>query len=287
MPIRYSFWTDRPRNVRHRDYQNYLGLRFGTVVLGGIGLCILVMSVFGVTLKASSELAALPGLSISDALSWDGNSNNPVKIEGFLLASNPYTMPDDDSLQVIRGGLLVVARGDRDADERVREELFRWERAANHVTLSDGSSTIPLAFNLDILPLVEDRSARGRVLWAGDARRSQPLDVEYEAQIFPLTPTIWNGVESVFVDVTRRYLVQGEWVTIVAGLDTSSGQAQLVDPLGNRLQVYRGSEADILQTNQQARRSMGIVAILMLGGSYLLFRKAGEMYYQFEILSNQ
>ncbi|MEM8717069.1 MAG: hypothetical protein AAGE92_15070, partial [Cyanobacteria bacterium P01_G01_bin.4] len=181
MPIRYSFWTDRPRNVRHRDYQNYLGLRFGTVVLGGIGLCILVMSVFGVTLKASSELAALPGLSISDALAWDGNSNDPIKIEGFLLASNPYTMPDEDSLQVIRGELLVAARGDRD-EERVREELFRWEHTANNVTLSDGNTTIPLAFNLDTLPLVEDRSARARVLWAGEARRSQPLDVEYETQ---------------------------------------------------------------------------------------------------------
>ena len=135
MPIRYSFWTDRPRTVRHRDYQNYLGLRFGTVVLGGIGLCILVMPVFGVTLQTSSDLAALPELSISDALSWDGDSNDPIKMEGFLPASNPYTMPDDDSLQVIRGELLVAARGDRDTgkrvrDERVRDEFFRWERTA-------------------------------------------------------------------------------------------------------------------------------------------------------------
>lgn len=52
----------------------------------------------------------------------------------------------------------------------------------------------------------------------------------YEEQIFPLNPTIWEGVDSVFVDVTRRFLVQGESVTIVAGIDRSHGHAQLVDP---------------------------------------------------------
>lgn len=287
MPVKYSFWTDRPRNVRRRDYDNYVGLRFATVILGGLGCCILVMFILGTTLQSSSELAAVPGLSLSEALDWDGSSSEPVKLEGFLLADRPFTMPDDDSLEVIRGELLVAARGDRDSAERVREELFRWERLAGRVTLSDGSTAIPLAFNLEILPTIEDRSARAKVLWAGDARRSQPLDVEYEDQIFPLTPTIWNGVESLFVDVTRRYLLQGESVTIVTGIDTSSDRPQLVDPLGNRLRVYRGSEADILRRNQQGRRTMGMVAILMLGGGYLLHRKANEMYRQFEILSNQ
>ncbi|MGK7910294.1 MAG: hypothetical protein AB4050_02260 [Synechococcus sp.] len=244
------------------------------------------MTVFGVTLQTSSELAALSGLSISEALAWEGGSNDPVKIEGFLLAESPYAMPDDESLRVIRGELLIAARSGS-SEERVREELFRWDRAADIVTLSDGNITIPLAFNLDVLPTVDDRSARARVLWVGETRRSRPLEVEYEEQIFPLTPAIWEGVESVFVDVTRRYLVQGELVTVVAGIDTSSGSAQLVDPLGDRLRVHWGNEADILRTNQQARRTMGMVAILMLVGSYLLYRKADEMYRQFEILSNQ
>ena len=115
-------------------------------------------------------------------------------------------MPDDNTLQVIRGELLVAARGDRDSSERVRKELFRWERIANIVTLSDGNNTIPLAFNLEILPMTEDHTARARVLWAGKARLSPPLEVEYEERLFPLSPTIWEGVESVFVDVARRYL---------------------------------------------------------------------------------
>ena len=285
--MRYSFWTDRPRNVSRRDYERYQAFQFGAIATGGMAALSFVVAVLGLTLQTSQQLAELPALTVAEASDRRSGSSDAVKIEGFLVADTPLRMPDDPALEVVLGELTVTARGDRGSDETVREQLFAWNESARTVFLSDRSNRVAIGFDLNELPLEEDSSARGRVLHAGEARTSRPVEVEYGDRIFPLNRQQWEGVDSVFVDVTRRYLVHGETVTIVAAVEVSTPSNRLVDPLGDRLRVYRGTEAEILREGQQARVFAGFFAIAMAIASFLLGRVALLMYRDFVVISQQ
>jgi hypothetical protein len=180
--MRYNWLVDRPRNVPRRDYERYQLMTFGAVGLGFLSIALLVGSISGLTLWTSRELADLDGMTVEEALAYDGDSQDLVKIEGFLLADDPVTMPDDDGQQVVRGQVEVIAKqpgrsedaADEDSDAETADQtaansdtpdsaavprqvtLLEWEGTAESVFLSDGDRQIPLAFDLATLPLAED-----------------------------------------------------------------------------------------------------------------------------------
>jgi hypothetical protein len=213
--MRYNWLVDRPRNVPRRDYERYQLMTFGAVGLGFLSIALLVGSISGLTLWTSRELADLDGMTVEEALAYDGDSQDLVKIEGFLLADDPVTMPDDDGQQVVRGQVEVIAkqpgRSDDEADESSDAEtadqtatnpdtsdsaavprqvtLLEWEDTAESVFLSDGDRQIPLAFDLTTLPLAEDAGdvepeyvREGRLQPAPAA----PVAVRYGKELLPL-----------------------------------------------------------------------------------------------------
>lgn len=102
MKMRRSFWTDRPRHVSKQEYNRYSFMVFGTVVTGGLGAMLLISSVLGMTTWQGNELAELPEMSISEALNHKGKGASPFKISGYLLASDPISMPDEPELKVLK-----------------------------------------------------------------------------------------------------------------------------------------------------------------------------------------
>jgi hypothetical protein len=313
--MRYSWLVDRPRNVPRRDYERYQLMTFGAVGLGFLSIALLVGSISGLTLWTSRELADLDGMTVEEALAYDGDSQDLVKIEGFLLADDPVTMPDGDGQQVVRGQVEVVAKqpgrsedaADEDSDAETADQtaansdtpdsaavprqvtLLEWEGTAESVFLSDGDRQIPLAFDLATLPLAEDSGdVEPEYVREGDAARtSRPIAVRYGGELLPLPQTYLDRGSTVIVDVERAVLSQGASAVVVAGLEVTPDGNQLIDPLGDRLQVNLGTEADIREQGQRTRVMFFILAIPVGIASFFLGRSALAMRREFVWMSNE
>ena len=313
--MRYNWLVDRPRNVPRRDYERYQLMTFGAVGLGFLSIALLVGSISGLTLLASRELADIDGMTVEEALAYDGDSQDLVKIEGFLLADEPVTMPDDDGQQVVQGQLQVVARqpgrSDDEADESSDTEtsdetaatpdtsdsaavppditLLEWEDTAEAVFLSDGDRQIPLAFDPAILPLAEDLGdIEPEYVREGDSSRtSRTVALQYGDERLPLPQAYIDQGETVIVDVERMVLSQGASAVVVAGLEVTPEGNQLVDPLGDRLQVSLCTEAEIREQGQRTRVMFFILAIPAGVASFFLGRSALAMRRDFVWMSNE
>ncbi|ABW25677.1 hypothetical protein AM1_0628 [Acaryochloris marina MBIC11017] len=289
MKMRRSFWTDRPRHVSKQEYNRYSFMVFGTVVTGGLGAMLLISSVLGMTTWQGNELAELPEMSISEALNHKGKGASPFKISGYLLASDPISMPDEPELKVLKGELQISAKF-RDSGETTHEMLFEWQEQVDGVMLSQANrlqtSTQAISVDVDLaqLPLRTDRRARARLQYDGSSRTSRPIAIEYQDQTFPLAdlPT----TRTVTPKVLRQYFPSGEKVTLIASIE--SGQtSKLVAPLGQELKILRGSESDIRKTGATARLMFGLTSFVLLGVSYGLGTKAARLRHSFVVRSNQ
>ncbi|MDA0267355.1 MAG: hypothetical protein O2890_15730 [Cyanobacteria bacterium] len=308
--MRYRWFVDRPRNVSRPEYDRYQLLLFSAAGLGALTFGLLFGSISGLTLSTSRDLAEIDGMTVEEALAYDGNSRDLVKIEGFLLAENPATMPDDEAQPVIRGRLQVIAResgsgsGDEsDAEDGAEEAggdaaapeglqpttLLDWEETAAPVFLSDGDRQIPLAFDATALPLSEDAGdVEPEYVREGDsARTSYTVAVKYGEAVLPLPPDYIAQKSSIIVDVERAVLPQGASAVVVAGLDVTPAGNQLVDPLGDRLQISLGTEAEIREQGQQTRVMFFILAIPAGIASWFLGRSALAMRREFVERSNE
>jgi hypothetical protein len=306
--MRYRWFVDRPRNVSRQDYDRYQLVLFGAVGLGVLTLGFLFSSIGGLTLSTSRDLAEIDGMTVEEALAYDGDSPDLVKVEGFLLAENPATMPDDEQ-QVIRGRLQVIARepgsgsgdgsdtgsGAENADAADSAAvlqpvtLLEWEETTAPVWLSDGDRQIPLAFDSTALPLPDDAGDVGpEYVREGDsARTSRTVAVQYGKDLLPLPQDYIDQGETVIVDVERAVLPQGASAIVVAGLEVTPEGNQLVDPLGDRLQISLGTEAEIREQGQHMRVMFFILAIPAGIASGVLWRSAMAMRQEFVILSNE
>lgn len=246
----------------------------------------------GTSPQASETSAQTQTLSVAEAANYQGESIELVKLEGFLVSDNAVQMPDDDSLTVIRGELELTARKTSSSDDVLRETLFEWTGNAEPVFLSDGETQIPLAFDVVRLPLPEaevDRENEPEVEKTGNsARTRKPTAVTYSGMTFPLDPEQWGATsDAVIVDVSRSALPYGSSAIIVAGLKTTDAGNQLVDPLGDRLLVQLGTEADVRATAKRTRRMFAIIWIPFAIASFFLTRSARRYYQEMVEISNQ
>jgi hypothetical protein len=291
--VRYQWFRDIPRNITYREYEQFQFRSFGAVSLGLTAAVMAIVSITGQTLQPAEKLSQIESLSIAEAISSEGDRPGPVKLEGYLVTDNPPTMPDDAARRVIRGRLRIIARGPSeagDSPEPLRETLFTWEETASQVFLSDGDRRIPLAFDLAVLPMREETAGNPspRLLREGrSSRTSRPVAVEYGEQVFPLSPEVWGQASSVFTDLERQVLPHGQSVVIVAKLASTPEGNQLVDPLGDRLQVSLGTEDEIRQQGKRMRRWFIFLAIPLGLASFMVGRSAYGMWQEFVERSNQ
>ncbi|MFH7242416.1 MAG: hypothetical protein ACHWZW_06150 [Spirulina sp.] len=293
--VRYQWFRDIPRNVSYRDYERFQFRAFGAFSLGVTAAALAIVAMTGQTLRPAEELSQMDSLSIEAAMTVGADHPSPVKLEGYLVTDAPLTMPDDAARRVIRGRLRLMARGpsgsDADRDpEPQRETLLAWEETVDSVFLSDGKHRIPLAFDLAGLPMQEETAGRlsPRIVRAGtSSRTSRPVAVEYGDQVLPLSPDVWGQASSVFVDLERQVLPYGQAVVVVAKVEATPQGNQLVDPLGDRLQVRLGTEDEIRQQGQRTRRWFLFLAIPLGFASFVVGRSAYDLWQEFVERSNQ
>ena len=292
--MRYQWFQDVPRNVTRREYEQLQLRSFGAVGLGLAAAMMFVSSVFGLTLQTSRNLAEIGDMSIEAAIAHKGDRIELVQLEGYLVADNPPTMPDNDAQKVIRGRVKLSARTDADSGadgtESVKKEtLFEWEDAADTVFLSDGERRIPLAFDLAVLPMKDDLGDLSpRTIRQGEsARTRRPVAVEYGDEHYPLPLDRWGDIDSVFTDFERQVLPHGQSVVIAAGLEATAQGVQLTDPLGERLQVLIGTEADIRRQGERLRVLFLLLSIPLGFACFLVGRSALRLRQEFVERSNQ
>jgi hypothetical protein len=292
--MRYQWFQDVPRNVTRREYQRLQFLNFCSIGLGVTATMMAVASLSGLTLKTSRTLDQIDAMTIEAATTYNGDPIDLVQLEGYVVADNPPTMPDNQAQQVIRGKLALSARpeattGNADQQSPQSAILFAWETATEPVSLSDGTHRIPLGFDLAMLPMEDDLGdASPRILYEGEsARTSRPVAIEYGDQIYPLPLDSWGEVDSVFTDIERQVLTQGQSVVVVAGLNTTPQGNQLVDPLGNRLQILIGTEAGIRRQGQQLRVLFLILAFPLGFASFMVGKSAHQLNQAFIERSNE
>jgi hypothetical protein len=167
--------------------------------------------------------------------------------------------------------------------------LLAWEDTAETVFLSDGDRQIPLAFDLAVLPLsAEPGDVELETIRQGDSARTRyPVAVQYGDEVFPLPEAYVAQRRYIPVDVERWVLPQGASAVVVAGLETTPEGNQLVDPLGDRLQVTLGTEATIQEQGERSRILFFFLAIPTGIGSGLLGRSAMAMRREFVKISNE
>ncbi|MDJ0707547.1 MAG: hypothetical protein QNJ46_30090 [Leptolyngbyaceae cyanobacterium MO_188.B28] len=292
--MRYQWFQDVPRNVTRREYGQLQFRNFCAVGLGLGAAMMLISSVFGLTLQTSRTLAEIDDMSIKAAIAHEGDRIDLVQLEGYLVADNPPTMPDNDAQKVIRGQVKLSARtgensGADGAESIQKETLFEWEESADTVFLSDGDRRILLAFDLAVLPMESDLGDLSpRTIRQGEsARTRRPVAVEYGDEHYPLPLDRWGDIDSVFTDFERQVLPHGQSVVVTAGLETTAQGVQLIDPLGDRLQVLIGAEADIRQQGERLRVMFLILAFPFGFASFLVGRSALRLRQEFVERSNQ
>ena len=285
--MRWSWWKDAPRNVSENEYAKFELLVLGAIASGGLAVISLVMGLTGQALKTSQELAQVEQLSVQ-AASEATTNRDLIKLEGYLVADNPPTMPDDPALQVIQGKIALTARnGPSAAEETIQKVLFTWEAAVEQVFLSDGETRIPLAIALEKFPLPAAQPGpdqRPKIERTGEsARLSKPKAITYADQTFPLTAADWGRLDYITTDLDRRVLPHGQTVTVVAALRDQ----QLVDPLGGRLKIALGTEADIRRTGERFGRILTVIWLPLAIASYLCGKKAAQLNQEFLERSQQ
>ena len=292
--MRYQWFRDIPRNVTRREYEQYRLRNFGAIALGGMAAMMLFAALSGLTLKTSRELAEIDTMSIEEAVTYGGDRIELLQLEGYLVADNPLVMPDDQAQKVIRGKVKLVARadadsGNTDSEPPRRETLFEWDETVASVFLSDGERRIPLAFDLAVLPMEDDSwdFSPSTIREGESSRTSRPVAIEYADQQYPLPLETWGEIDTVFTDLERETLPHGQSVVIVAGLETTFAGTQLIDPLGNHLQVLMGTEEEIRREGQQTRVMFLLLPIPLGIGSFLLGKSAYRMRQEFVDRSNQ
>ncbi|NEQ44577.1 MAG: hypothetical protein F6K00_13845 [Leptolyngbya sp. SIOISBB] len=247
--MRYQWFQDVPRNVTRREYQRLQFYNFASLGLGVLAASLAISSITGLTLQISRELDDIDHLTIAEALTHEGDRLDLIKVEGFLIADNPPTMPDDETRQVIRGELTIVAQAETETEETDENSdvqqlavLYDWAAVAEPVFLSDSDRHLPLAFDLAVLPMESEEGPFDpeTVYTDEPARLSRPVAIQYGTEMLPLPLEDWGPVDRVSTDMTRQVLPYGQSVVIVAALEASTDGPQLVDPLGDRLQVHWG-----------------------------------------------
>jgi hypothetical protein len=287
--MQYQWFRDIPRYVTRREYQQYQFRRLCALGLGAMSAMMAIAAITGITMKPARDLAVIDAITIAEAVAHGGDRLDVVKLEGFLVADNSPTMPDDEARRVIHGALSITARGDADSGGNesagpLREVLFDWEESVDAVFLSDGDRRLPLAFDLTVLPMPEEEhpDLSPNVMREGDsARARRPVAIEYGDRLFSLSPDMWGDEESVFVDVDRRVLPQGASVVVVAALESTPQGSRLVDPLGDRLKVSLGKEDDIRRQGEQARLLFAILCVPMGIASVLVGRSTHRLWQEF------
>lgn len=287
--MQYQWFQDVPRYVTRREYKRFQFRKLCAIALGALSATMAIAAVTGITLKPARELSAIDAISVAEAVDYRGDRLELVKLEGFLVADDAPTMPDDAARRVIRGSLTLSARRDADAgddesDEPLRETLFEWDASVDAVFLSDGDRRLPLAIDLAVLPLSEedhpdftpDVVREGR-----SARTSRPVAVDYGDRRFPLSSEMWADADSAFVDVERRVLPHGASVVVVTALESTPQGNRLVDPLGDRLQVVLGTEDDIRRQGERSRILFAVLWIPVGIASWMVGRSANGLWQEF------
>jgi hypothetical protein len=297
--MRYQWFQDVPRNVTRQEYRGLHWRYFCSGFLGLFAAGALVSAFTGVMMQTSRDLAKVNAMSVADAIDAEGDRHDMVKLEGFIVADDALPMPDDEAQRVIRGTLTLLARNGSSSDDDsdngddeplIRETLFDWNNSASEVFLTDGDRRIPLAFDLAVLPMDDapHDEFSPKVIKQGDSvRNQQPVAVEYGEMLFPLDPTTWGEADSVFTDIERQLLPEGQSVVIVASIDTGVPGNQLVDPLGDRLQVLIGTEESIRADSIRTRIMFVVVAIPLGIVSWIIWRSAQDLQAEFVERSNQ
>lgn len=290
--MRYRWWTDVPRNVSRQEYSRLQLFNMGAILTGFLAVGSALLALTGGSLQESKELAQLEAMSIAEAANYQGDSVELVKLEGFLVSDEVARMPDDESLTVIRGNVELIIQALTDSDVRLQDTLFEWTYKAESIFLSDGDAQIPLAFDLAKIPV-----PAAEVDWdmepeiekaAGSARNRKPTAVIYGDMTFPLDAETWGSAgDDVRVEMTRTALPHGQSAVVVAGLEATDVGNRLVDPLGDRLTVKLGTEADILADNQQTRRMFAFLWIPFAIACFFLSRSARRYYQELVEISNQ
>ncbi len=296
MKARYSWWTDRPRNVTHKEYQQYqflmMGL-FATVFFGMASGASFVMRV----LDFLQPKEPVPGMTVQEAASYgqDGAAQRMdiVQLEGYLVADASESMPDEPELKVLRGRLLLEAEvGEGEA--LVKETFLDWEYQAEEVFLSDGSARVAIAFPLEQLPMKKDFSAKAWVTGgeSGSARTqtSKPVMIEYGEDTFApseaMKAAAYEAGHSILAEATREYLADGAAVVVQAALEGTPEGGRLVDPLGERLSVELGTAKEIKAGNVKATIFSFLFAIGMMVLAFELEKKRSKVWQEFVARSN-
>jgi hypothetical protein len=291
--MRYQWFQDVPRNVTRQEYQRLQFYSFAALGLGGMAVMMAIAAVSGLTLQDARELDAVDHLTIAEAANHTGDRLDLVKLEGFLVTDSPLTMPDDEGREVIRGELTITARAGTDSeteDELPKEiVLYDWAVAAESVYLTDGDHRLPLAFNLAVLPMQAEPGpiAPETIRTDESPRTSRPLAIQFGEETFPLPLDAWGPVDRVSTDMSRLVLPQGQSAIVVAAVEATPEGAQLTDPLGDRLQVYLGTEDEIVETGQRLRVTYGIGAVILAIVSFFIARSAYQLRQEFLLRSNQ
>lgn len=284
--MRYQWFQNVPRHVTRQEYRRLQGLSFCSLILGVSTVAMAFATVSGLTLQSSRQLAQIEAISIAAATDHTGELLAPVKLQGFLVTEDAPTMPDQPDLRVIRGVLQLTAKLETETDEPVVETLWAWEDSAETVFLSDGTEQIPLGFDLAVLPMTaQDIDESARVVRQGEsARTKRPVAVEYGGQTLPLPEA---DIDSIITEVERQVLPHGQEVVVVAGLESGPQGSQLVDPLGNRLKVLIGSEAEIRRQGQRLRMLYGLLVVPMGVACWAVTGSARRLRQEFVERSNQ
>ncbi|MGF1460531.1 MAG: hypothetical protein ACFBSG_16075 [Leptolyngbyaceae cyanobacterium] len=320
--MRYRWFVDRPRNVSRQDYDRYQLVSFAAVGSGLFTLMLLFGAVSGVTQRNAQKLAEIDTMTVQEALAYEGEPLDLIKLEGFLVAEPPLTMPDDEARQVVRGQLQIIARNPGSSGEETDASapsengdnsdsaispqesststptttaippsitLWEWEERAETVFLSDGDRQIPLAFDLAVLPVdAEAGDIDPEYVREGDsARTSRAVAIQYGDEVLPLPPEYLEQRSTVPIDVERALLPQGASAIIVAGLDTAAAGNQLVDPLGDRLMINLGTEAELQEQGQFLQRLYFILMIPAGVVCVVLGRIAWSTRQEFVRISNE
>jgi len=292
--MRYQWFQDVPRNVTRREYQRLQFSYMAALGFGVAAMMLVVAVVTGMTLQTSRELEDTEELTLEEALAYEGDRLDLVKVEGFVVADDPPTMPDDETRQIIRGELTITARppSDSGTDDNPPQEvvLYDWVAAAEPVFLAESEqSRLPLAFDLSVLPMQsEPGPIEAETVQVGQsARTNRPVAVQFGEETFPLPLETWGEIDSVLTDMSRQVLPYGESVVVIAALESTPNGPQLVDPLGDRLQVHIGTEEDIRASGQRLRIVFGLLAIAFGTASFFIARSALQVRQEFIQRSNQ
>ncbi len=296
MKARYNWWTDRPRNVTHKEYQQYQFLMMGLFVTVFFGMASGASFVTRV-LDFLQPKEPVPGLTVQEAASYgqDGAAQRMdiVQLEGYLVADASESMPDEPELKVIKGRLLLEAEAG-EGEALVQETFLDWEYQAEEVFLSDGAERVAIAFPLEQLPMKQDFSAKAWVTGGGSGsartQTSQPVAIEYEDETYSpseaMKAAAYEAGDSIAAEVTRKYLADGAAVVVQAALEGTPEGGRLVDPLGERLSVKLGTAKEIKEGNVKATIFSLLFAIGMMVLAFELEKKRSKQWQEFVVRSN-